>query len=52
MGDLPGHVDIGALDGDFDVDALFLPFFRSRLGLVDHLRAPLAADPTIGQTNL
>ena len=50
MRDLPGHVDIGALDGDFDVDAFFLPFRSGGLRLVDHLGAPLAADPAVGET--
>ena len=52
MGDLAGHVDIGALDDHFDVDALFFPRRSRSLGLVDHLGAPLAAHPAIGQADL
>ena len=51
MGDLAGHVDVGALHLGGDGDALVGPGFRGLFGFGDHLGAPFGADPAIGQTD-
>ena len=52
MGNLAGHVDIGALHHDFDIVASLGPGRSGGLRLVDHLGAPLGADPAVGQADL
>ena len=51
VADLALHVDVGRLHDDIDGDALVGPRLGSCLRLLDHLGAPLAADPAVRQAN-